>query len=87
MGVSERKGSEKGSLEGVLKEGLQALKHFCRAESVCPVQRSKTPKNRKTLTSLNKEVRPFFLDNNSIWSFPSVSSLSDYSIWRSWGLL
>ena len=40
----------------------------------------------KTLTSLNKEVRPFFLGDNSIWIFPSVSSLSDYSIWRSWGL-
>ena len=37
----------------------------------------------KTLTSLNKGVRPFFLGDNSIWSFPSVSSLSDYSIWRS----
>ena len=37
----------------------------------------------KTLTSLNKEARPFFLGDNSIWSFPSVSSLSDYSIWRS----
>ena len=24
----------------------------------------------KTLTSLNKEVRPFFLGENSIWSFP-----------------
>ena len=36
------------------------------------------------VTSLNKEVRPFFLSDNSIWSFPSVSSLSDYSIWRSW---
>ena len=34
----------------------------------------------KTLTSLNKEVRPFFLGENSIWSYPSVSSLSDYSI-------
>ena len=44
------------------------------------------PKQRfplKTLTSLNKEVRPFFLSDNSIWSFPSVSSLGDYSIWRS----
>ena len=40
----------------------------------------------KTLTSLNKEVRPFFLSDNGIWSFPSVSSLSDYSSWRSWGL-
>ena len=33
------------------------------------------PKNKpaaplKTLTSLNKEVRPFFLSDNSIWSFP-----------------
>ena len=35
------------------------------------------------VTSLNKEVRPFFLSDNSIWSFPSVSSISDYSIWRS----
>ena len=37
----------------------------------------------KALTSLNKEVRPFFLGDNSIWRFPSVSSLSDYSIWGS----
>ena len=35
----------------------------------------------KTLTSLNKEVRPFFLSDNSIGSYPSVSSLSDSSIW------
>ena len=27
----------------------------------------------KILTSLSKEVRPFFLGDNSIWSFPSVS--------------
>ena len=40
----------------------------------------------KTLTSLNKESRPFSLGDKSIWSFPSVSSLSDYSIWRSWRL-
>ena len=39
----------------------------------------------RTLTSLNKEVRPFFLSDKSIWSFPSFSSLSDYSIWRAWG--
>ena len=37
-------------------------------------------------TSLNKEVRPFFLSDNRIWSNPSFSSLSDYSIWRSWRL-
>ena len=37
----------------------------------------------KTLTSLNKGVRPFFPGDNSIWSFPSSSSLSHYSIWRS----
>ena len=34
----------------------------------------------RTLSCLNKEVRPFFLSDNSIWSSPSVSSLSDYSI-------
>ena len=37
----------------------------------------------KTLASLNKEVKPFFLGDNSIWHFLSFSSLSDYSIWRS----
>ena len=37
----------------------------------------------KTPTSLNKEVRPFSLSDNSIWSYPCVSSLSDYSIWSS----
>ena len=26
----------------------------------------------KTLTSLNKEVGPFFLGDNSIWSFPPL---------------
>ena len=40
----------------------------------------------KTLPSLNKEVRQFFLGDKGIWSFPSVSSLSDYSTWRSWRL-
>ena len=40
----------------------------------------------KTLTSLSKDVRPFLLSDNSIWSYPSVSSLSDYSISRSWRL-
>ena len=37
----------------------------------------------KTLTSTNKESRPVFLGDNRIWSFPSDSSPSDYSIWRS----
>ena len=32
-----------------------------------------------SVISLNKEVRPFFLGDYSIWSFPSLSSLSDYS--------
>ena len=40
----------------------------------------------KTLTSSKMEVRPFFLGDNRIWSFPSVSSLRDYSIWRYFGL-
>ena len=43
-------------------------------------------KSLKTLTSLFKEVRPFFLSDDSIWSLPSVSSLSDYSIWSSGGV-
>ena len=43
-------------------------------------------KTLKTLTSLNKESRLFFQGDNSIWSFPYVSSLSDYSTSRSWGL-
>ena len=30
----------------------------------------------KALTSLNKEVRPFFLSDNSMWSFPSFLSLA-----------
>ena len=42
-----------------------------------------SPSLENPVTSLNKEVRPFFLSDNSIWSLPSVSSLSDYSIWRS----
>ena len=30
----------------------------------------------KTLTSLNKESRPFFLGDTSIWSFPSFLPLA-----------
>ena len=37
----------------------------------------------KTLTSLNKESRPFFLGDKGIWSSPYIFSLSDYSTWRS----
>ena len=44
---------------------------------------SQASETLKTLSSLNKEVRPFFLGDTRIWSFPCVSSLSDYSIWRS----
>ena len=43
---------------------------------------NRTPPLR-TLTSLNKEAGPFSLCDNSIWHLPSVSSLSDCSIWRS----
>ena len=34
------------------------------------------PTTLKTLTSLSQECRPFFLGDNSIWSFPIVSSLA-----------
>ena len=40
----------------------------------------------KTLTSLKKESRLFFLGDNCIESFPSASFLSDHSIWRFWML-
>ena len=36
----------------------------------------------KTLTSLNKDSRPFSLAVLAFRVFPSVSSLSDYSIWE-----
>ena len=34
----------------------------------------------RSRTSLNKEVRLFFLSNNRIWNLPSVSSLSNYRL-------
>ena len=49
----------------------------------CPFSEVLTRFTLKTLTSLNKEYMLFFLGDNSIWSFPSVSSLCDYSKWRS----
>ena len=42
------------------------------------------PNPLKTLTSLNKEVWPSFLSDNSIGVFPLFLPLSDYSIWRSY---
>ena len=62
-----------------------------RGDLKMPFSTWKTPENPlkiplKTPTSLNKEVRLFSLSDNSTWSFPSVSSPSDYSIWRSWRL-
>ena len=41
-----------------------------------PIAVPESPVTLKTLTPLNKEVRPFFLGDASIWSFPSVSSLT-----------
>ena len=35
-----------------------------------PATRTPNSHTLKTLTSLNKEVRPFFLGDNSIWSVP-----------------
>ena len=55
----------------------------CQALCVGPSKVFSGFSDLETLTSLNKEVRPFLLSDNSMWSFPSVSSLSDYSIWRS----
>ena len=66
-----RRALRRGSEKGVSRTSLERPLGLRRAPSL------------KTLTSLNKEVRPFFLCDNSIWSFPSVSFLSVYSIWRS----
>ena len=63
------RGAQGSALEGALEPSGCSARCF--------------PGSLKALTSLNKEVRPFFLSDNSIWSFPSFSSLSDYSIWRS----
>ena len=60
-----------------MKAGIAVLVHLHLGEEDFPSARP-----LKALTSLNKEVRLFFLSDNSIWSLPSVSSLSDYSIWR-----
>ena len=46
-------------------------------------ERERERETLKTRTSSNKKFRPFFLVDNSIWILPSVSSLRDYSIWRS----
>ena len=66
------------TLERPLKKGLSVKGH----RVISPILGLILPP-LKTLTSLNKEVRPFFLSDDSIWGLPSVSSLSDYSIWRS----
>ena len=63
------------------------LQKHCRVTlfrySLSPYGSFRNTQTLKTLTSLSKGVRSFFLGDDSIWSFPSVSSLSDYSIWRS----
>ena len=86
-----RRGSKKGLSRRHLEGRSTPFREYDPV-GVCPIARKKAQKvhhknwqrgTLKTLTSLNKEVRPFFLGDNSIWSFPSVSSLSDYSTWRS----
>ena len=64
--------------------GLENIEPWCMDHSSqCPTLYSEAALNLEGPNSLNKEVRPFFLSGNSIWSFPSVSSLSDYSSCRS----
>ena len=52
-----------------------SLPHFCRVAALT-----------FALTSLNEESRLFFLSDDRIWNFPSLSSLSDNSIGRLWEL-
>ena len=57
--------------------------HWVLRSSPKPLELMQKGCTLKSLTSLDKESRPCVLGDNIIWSFPSVSSLSDYSIWRS----
>ena len=66
----------------VSKNFLTLFDDFCPARKLSTSVEKLFDTSLKTLTSLNKEVRVFFLSDNSIWSLPSVSSLSDYSISR-----
>ena len=81
------------SFEGMLKGRCVMVRRvlFCNRAPAREVRQTAATlcfcwQNLKTLTSLNKESRPFFLGHNSIWSCPSLSYLSDYSIRRSWRL-
>ena len=59
-----------GELSGVIC--LKTLVLFCYWAMI-----GNTPRIvQKTLTSLNKEVRPFFLSDTSIWSLPSFLPLA-----------
>ena len=63
--------------------GSQNALTVCTKHEVSTSQGQQSGKNLENpVASLNKEVRVFNLGDNSIGSFPSVSSLSDYSIWR-----
>ena len=75
------KGSPWSCLAGLTHKNI-AFGYSAIAQMFPHAHFSKTTVALKTLTSLNKEVRPFFLGDTSIWSYPSVSSLSDCSIWR-----
>ena len=64
------------SLKETLLKPVQILKHTTQYSTEQSAMRTKWFKHTlKTLTSLIKEVRPFFLSDNSIWSFASVSCL------------
>ena len=62
---------------------LENIGFKTRALGSSPPKYLENPNSLRLLNALNKEVRPFFLSDNSILSYPSVPSLSDYSIWRS----
>ena len=64
-----------------LSLGMEELELHCRRRG-----RYNFPKIKIATMSVrmvNKEDRAFFLGDNSVWSFPSVSSLSGYSVWGS----
>ena len=62
-------------LVGMLFSEPPAIWYFAKqagVKRVCP--KNVMAHTLKTLTSLNKEVRPFFLGDNRIWSFPFLKA-------------
>ena len=76
--VSEVPCNQCGEVDSSVEDEDFLVLALCEGRRVSEEQDSLT--TLKTVASLNKESRPFFLGDNRIWSFLAVSSLSDYRI-------